>query len=148
MTREELKALILGDAVAKDFADRGIDNRCADRCVEIAPWVHGETTLTEKGLFQKLGARNAASLLESLNAYAGANQFAVQTFLKWLDPSRGGMNFGDPEFLEMIDEMVADGDIEQETANVVKGLSLQQQKISAGDVSDAWAEFRPNGKIQ
>jgi len=31
MTKEELKALILGDAVAKDFADRDIDSRCADR---------------------------------------------------------------------------------------------------------------------
>lgn len=146
MEKEQLKQLILSDETAKALADQGDDIGCAARCKEIAPKVRGATELTERGLYDKLGAIAAETVLQKLEAYNGANVAVVKRVLSWLKPSNGGLDFSSQETLNFLQLLSVEEVITAEEFEAINSLSLYTDNISANDVSDAYNEIRINGE--
>lgn len=149
MTNEELRQLIHSDPVALERAGIGDDAGCASRCVEIADPVRVETILTERGLYQRLGPVVAESVLQKFEAYQGAYLAQVRRVIHWMRPSEGGFDFGDDSFVALLALLIQDGiGITEPERQALLGLSLQPAYISAGQVSDAWSLYRPDGKVE
>lgn len=147
MTAEQLKALIQTDVLAKQLADRGDDSGCATRCTTIAAPMRTETVLTERGLYDRLGASMAESILQKLSSYSGSYRAIVQRVLGWMRPGEGGFDFAEPEFLSLINAIRQDGAaISDAEYQALVNLSLAPSRITASEVSEAWAEYRVNGK--
>lgn len=147
MNQEQLKALILSDTAATGLAAVGDDLGCAARCTTIAAPMRTETILTERGLYDRLGASMAESILQKLSSYSGAYRAIVQRVLGWMRPGEGGFDFAEPEFLSLINAIREDGAaISDAEYEALVNLSLVPSKITASQVSEAWAEYRVNGK--
>ena len=146
--KSQIKALIHSDAVAKQLADRGDDLGCATRCTAIAELVRVETVLTERGLYHRVGSLTAESILQKFAAYQGSYRAIVERVLSWMKPAQGGFNFSEPEFIRLLGLLRQDGmPLTDQEHQALDTLSLKPDAISASDVSTAWAEFRPNGKV-
>lgn len=148
MTPAQLRALIHSDSVAKQMADRGDDIGCATRCTAIASPMRTETVLTERGLYDRLGAAMAESILQKLFMYEGLFGQIVQRVLGWMKPGEGGFDFSEPEFLALIDQIRQDGmALSDPEYQALINLSLTTTKITASEVSEAWSQYRPDGKV-
>jgi len=98
-------------------------------------------------LYDRLGAAMAESILQKLAAYSGAYQSIVQRVLGWMKPGEGGFDFAESEFLSLIHMIRQDGmAITDQEYQALASLSLTTYRITASDVSEAWSEFRPDGK--
>lgn len=149
MTPQELKALIESDAQAKALADAGNDYQCAIRCSEISPLVRSSLILTERGLYNKLGPVLAETLLQKFEHYSGSYTAIVGRVLKWLRPSEGGSDFGDPALIQFLSLLLAEGlSIDQSEFDAINNLSLSHTVVQPADVSDAWSSYRPEGKVK
>ena len=148
MTPAQLRALIHSDSVAKQMADRGDDLGCATRCTAIATPMRTETVLTERGLYDRLGAAMAESILQKLSMYQGMYGQIVQRVLGWMKPGEGGFDFAEPEFLGLIDQIRQDGmALSDPEYQALINLSLTTHQITASEVSEAWSQYRPDGKV-
>ena len=148
MTPAQLRALIHSDLVAKQMADRGDDLGCATRCTVIATPTRTETVLTERGLYDRLGAAMAESILQKLSMYQGMYGQIVQRVLGWMKPGEGGFDFSEPEFLALIDQIRQDGmALSDPEYQALINLSLTTHQITASEVSEAWSQYRPDGKV-
>lgn len=148
MTPEELKALIESDPQAKVYAQVGNDFACAIRCTEISPMVRSSLILTERGLYNKLGPLVAETLLQKFENYTGSYGALVRRVLKWLRPSEGGSDFGDPAMIQFLALLLSEGaSIDQTEFDAINSMSLSHEVISPAQVSEAWSSNRPNGKV-
>ena len=148
MTPAQLRALIHSDSVAKQMADRGDDLGCATRCTAIATPTRTETVLTERGLYDRLGAAMAESILQKLSMYAGVYRLIVQRVLGWMKPGEGGFDFAEAEFLALIDQIRQDSmALSDPEYQALINLSLTTHQITASEVSEAWSQYRPDGKV-
>lgn len=141
MTPAELKSLIESDAEALALARSGAADLCALRCMAIAPKINAETVLTERGLYQRLGATVAETILQKLEGFAATqNSLAavVRRFLKWLEPVNGGADWGQPEALAMCHALMQGGLLTQEECDAIHALSLVAPTITGADVSTAY----------
>jgi len=145
MTPQELKALIDSDSQAASFAEVGNDRSCAKRCIEIAPKISTLKTLTERGLYSELGASRAEAILQKMEAFAAGSQAmspVVARVLRWLEPKNGGLDFGDPQTLQLVEALTTEGLFTQEEYNLIAAMSLVQNQITADNVSAAMAASR------
>lgn len=141
MTPAELKTLIESDAEATALANAGNDEACAVRCGVIAPLVRVETVLTERGLYQKLGATVAETVLQKLEGFAatqGPMAAVVARFLRWLEPVNGGADWGQPEALQMCNALMLGGLLTEAECTAINDLSLTSQKFTAAQIAEAW----------
>ena len=135
MTPRELKALIESDPQAKALAEAGNDHDCAIRCSEIGPLIRSSLILTERGLYNKLGPMVAETLLQKFEHYTGSYKALVSRVLKWLRPSEGGSNFGDPAMIQFLSLLLAEGlSITQSEFDAINNLSLSNQIITPLEV--------------
>jgi hypothetical protein len=149
VTPQELKVLIESDPQAKALAEAGNDYACAIRCSEISPLIRSSLILTERGLYNKLGPMVAETILQKFEHYAGSYKALVSRVLKWLRPSEGGSDFGDPSMIQFLSLLLAEGlSITQSEFDAISNLSLSHEVIGPGQVSEAWASYRPGGKIK
>jgi hypothetical protein len=149
MKPEELKALIESDPQAKALAEAGNDYACAIRCSEISPRIRSSLILTERGLYNKLGPMVAETILQKFEQYAGVYKSLVSRVLKWLRPSEGGSDFGDPAMIQFLSLLLSEGlSITQSEFEAISNLSLSPEVINPGQVSEAWSSYRPNGKVE
>lgn len=148
MTASQLRSLILSDSIAKQLADRGDDLGCATRCTAIADPVRVETVLTERGLYHRVGSSLAESILQKFAVYEGQYQPVVKRVLGWMQPAQGGFDFAEPEFLYLLTLLRQDGmPLTDAEHQALANLSLKPNMISAAEISLAWAEYRPEGKV-
>lgn len=141
MTPAELKTLIESDAEATAFADAGNDEACAIRCGIIAPSVRVSKMLTERGLYAELGPTMAETVLQKLEGYAAANHAysaVVKRFLKWLEPTNDGVDFGLQSTLDMAGLLAQGGLLSAEEYAAINLLSLAPQKFTAAQIGEAW----------
>lgn len=141
MSPTELRALIESDAEALALARSGAADLCAARCVEIAPKVRASKTLTERGLYQELGPAVAETILQKLEAYAlaeAAYSAIVKRFLKWLEPSNEGVDFGLQSTLDMAGLLYQGGLLSVDEYTAIDGLSKVAPTITGADVSTAY----------
>ncbi len=135
MTPQELKALIESDPQAKALAEAGNDHDCAIRCSEIGPLIRSSLILTERGLYNKLGPMVAETLLQKFEHYTGSYKALVSRVLKWLRPSEGGSDFGDPAMIQFLSLLLAEGlSITQSEFDAINNLSLSNQIITPLEV--------------
>ena len=135
MTPQELKALIESDPQAKALAEAGNDHDCAIRCSEIGPLIRSSLILTERGLYNKLGPMVAETLLQKFEHYTGSYKALVSRVLKWLRPSEGGSDFGDPAMIQFLSLLLAEGlSITQSEFDAINNLSLSNQTITPLEV--------------
>jgi len=135
MTPRELKALIESDPQAKALAEAGNDHDCAIRCSEIGPLIRSSLILTERGLYNKLGPMVAETLLQKFEHYTGSYKALVSRVLKWLRPSEGGSDFGDPAMIQFLSLLLAEGlSITQSEFDAINNLSLSNQTITPLEV--------------
>ena len=141
MSPAELKALVQSDAEATALANAGNDEACAVRCGVIAPKVRIETVLTERGLYDRLGAMLAETILQKLEGFAASQEPmapVVKRFLKWLQPANGGADFGSPQALEMCHMLMLGGLLTQDECDAIHALSLVSQTFTAAQIAIAW----------
>jgi len=135
MTPRELKALIESDPQAKALAEAGNDHDCAIRCSEIGPLIRSSLILTERGLYNRLGPMVAETLLQKFEHYTGSYKALVSRVLKWLRPSEGGSDFGDPAMIQFLSLLLAEGlSITQSEFDAINNLSLSNQTITPLEV--------------
>jgi hypothetical protein len=135
MTPQELKALIESDPQAKALAEAGNDHDCAIRCSEIGPLIRSSLILTERGLYNKLGPMVAETILQKFEQYDGSYKALVSRVLKWLRPSEGGSDFGDPAMIQFLSLLLAEGlSITQSEFDAINNLSLSNQIITPLEV--------------
>jgi len=135
MTPQELKALIESDPQAKALAEAGNDHDCAIRCSEIGPLIRSSLILTERGLYNKLGPMVAETILQKFEQYDGSYKALVSRVLKWLRPSEGGSDFGDPAMIQFLSLLLAEGlSITQSEFDAINNLSLSNQTITPLEV--------------
>lgn len=135
MTPQELKSLIESDAQAKAFAAAGDDYQCAIRCSEISPLIRSSLVLTERGLYNKLGPMVAETILQKFEHYSGSYTALVGRVLKWLRPSEGGSDFGDPAMIQFLSLLLAEGlSLNQAEFDAISNLSLSHQIITPLEV--------------
>ena len=141
MTPAELKSLIESDAEATALANAGNDEACAARCGVIAPQVRVETVLTERGLYQNLGATVAETILQKLAGFAATQDpmaAVVARFLRWIEPVNGGADWGQPEALQMCHALMIGGLLTEAECTAIKNLSLTSQRFTAAQIGEAW----------
>lgn len=135
MTPQELKALIESDPQAKALAEAGNDYACAIRCSEISPLIRLSLILTERGLYNKLGPMTAETILQKFEQYTGSYKALVSRVLKWLRPSEGGSDFGDPAMIQFLSLLLVEGlSITQSEFDAISNLSLSSQTITPLEV--------------
>jgi len=139
--------LILSDPTAKALADRGSDNECATRCVEIAPLDVVDVIADERTV---LGAftdpREGETVLQALEQAAAANQLVARA-MRWLEPQSAGLPVGTPAVRAMVQSMVGTV-LTAEQATTLLRIAERPATVSANDVSAAWYRYRPDGVIQ
>ena len=143
MTPSELKSLIESDAEATALANAGNDEACAVRCGVIAPQLRVETVLTERGLYQKLGATVAETILQKLEGFAATQDpmaAVVSRFLRWLEPVNGGADWGQPEALQMCQALMLGGLLTEAECDAIDSLSLASQTFNAAQIAEAWRQ--------
>ena len=141
MTPAELKALIESDAEATALANAGNDEACAVRCGVIAPQVRVETVLTERGLYDRLGATTAETILQKLEGFSVTQDplaSVVKRFLRWLEPVNGGADWGQPEALQMCHALMLGGLLTEAECTAINNLSLTSQRFIAAQIGEAW----------
>jgi len=141
MTPSELKSLIESDAEALALARSGAADLCAKRCMLIAPKVRTSKMLTERGLYAELGLLVAETILQKLEGYAQAGQpfsALVKRFLKWLEPTNDGVDFGLQDTLDMAGALTQGGLLTNEEYAAINSVSLVAPTITGADVSTAY----------
>jgi hypothetical protein len=141
MSPVELRALIESDAEALALARSGAADLCAARCVVIAPKIRASKVLTERGLYANLGPAIAETILQKLEGYAEAGQeysALVKRFLKWLEPSNDGVDFGLQDTLDMAGLLYQGGLLTLEEYTAIDGLSKVAPTITGAEVSTAY----------
>lgn len=137
MTLQELKTLIQSDTTANSLLTAKDYSGCAARCVVLAPKIHVPTTLTERGVYEKLGPFVGETILQKLEGYAVAGQAmspVVARILPWLEPANEGIDFGDVKTLEIIDALATGGLFTTEEKTALVGMSLVSQTITPSHV--------------
>lgn len=141
MSPTELRALIESDQQALALARSGAADLCAARCMVIAPKIRASKTLTERGLYQELGPAVAETILQKLEGYAvagAAYSAIVKRFLKWLEPSNEGVDFGLQSTLDMAGLLYQGGLLTVEEYTAIDGLSKASPTITGAEVSTAY----------
>ena len=141
MTPAALKTLIESDAEALALARSGAADLCAKRCMLIAPKVRISKMLTERGLYAELGPLVAETILQKLEGYAQAGQpfsALVKRFLKWLEPTNDGVDFGLQDTLDMAGALTQGGLLTNEEYAAINSVSLVAPTITGVDVSTAY----------
>ena len=133
-----LYQLITSDELASELFAASKDDECAARCNAIATATHQPTgLLTDRGLYQALGPVVAETILQKLAAYATANQaysLVVARFLKWLEPTNQGVDFGDPALLQLLDALTLGGLLTGDESVAIKAISLKKPVYTAAQV--------------
>lgn len=141
MTPSQLRMLIESDAEALQLARSGAADLCAKRCMMIAPKVRVSKMLTERGLYAELGPLVAETILQKLEGYAQAGQTfsaLVKRFLKWLEPTNDGVDFGLQDTLDMAGALTQGGLLTAEEYAAINSISLVPPTITGADVSTAY----------
>jgi len=133
-----LYQLITSDELASELFDKKKDDECAARCNAIVTATHQPTGLiTERGLYAALGPVVAETILQKLASYAAGNQqysLVVARFLKWLEPTNEGADFGDPALLQLLDALTLGGLLTGDESTAIKSLSLKKPTYTAAQV--------------
>jgi len=133
-----LYQLITSDELASELFAARQDDECAARCNLIATATHQPTgLLTDRGLYQALGPVMAETILQKLSAYAQANQaysLVVARFLRWLEPTNQGVDFGDPALLQLLDALTLGGLLTGDESAAIKAISLKKPVYTAAQV--------------
>ncbi len=157
MTIAELKAAILADAQAKAFADAGNDTAAATRINSITPGPLRPVTSAELLIWSGQGAVNPGTKcrLERIReAASGASQLAnpihrgaalvlSQMIIRDdvpLDPKI-------PVQVAMIDVLVTAGVLSAADKAALVTIASTVETVTPQMVAQAWAEFRPDGRI-
>lgn len=149
MTPNSLHDLINSDPAAKALADAGNDAACADRCREIAPPEIVSTPLGELGVIAAAADPVAAeTILKTIEAIAQQNPL-VKRVLKWMQPGAPGVDFGDLRVRAMLTAAVEQGGLglTAEQAGPLLRAAERPASVTAGNVSEAWARYRPDGVV-
>jgi enamine deaminase RidA (YjgF/YER057c/UK114 family) len=158
MTIAELKAAILADAQAKAFADAGNDSATASRINSITPGPLRPIKSDELLFWAGQGAVNPGTKcrLERIReAASGATQNAtpvirgaalVLTQLVMrddvpLDPRNA-------THLAMINTLVTASVLTAQDRTDLQAIAATVETVTPVMVAAAWAEFRPNGRIE
>ena len=137
MTPQALKTLIESDATATAMLASRDYAGCAARCVTLAPQIHVETMLTERGVYKKLGATLGETIFQKLEGFAAASQPMspiITRVLKWLEPTNGGLDFGDAQSLTLVAALTAGGLFTTEEQTAIVGMSLVSETITPSHV--------------
>jgi hypothetical protein len=137
MTLQELKTLIADDPTATAFLAAKNYAACANRCIVLAPKIHVPTVLTQRGLYEKLGAVVGETILQKLENYASAAQTlspVVARILPWLEPANEGLDFGDVKSLEILAALSAAEVFTSAEHTALVGMSLVHQTITPSHV--------------
>ena len=97
--------------------------------------------LTERGLYAELGPLVAETILQKLEGYAQAGQpfsALVKRFLKWLEPTNDGVDFGLQDTLDMAGALTQGGLLTNEEHAAINSVSLVAPTITGADVSTAY----------
>lgn len=133
-----LYQLITSDELASELFAKKKDDECAARCNAIASATHQPTGLmTDRGLYQALGPVMAETILQKLGTYAAANQAysaVVGRFLRWLEPTNQGVDFGDPALLQLLDALTLGGLLTSDENAAIKSMSLKKPTYTAAQV--------------
>ena len=157
MTIQELKALILADSQAKAFADAGNDTAAAQRATAIATAEVSPLFATYRTVMGLVSLKAAGQL--SLSLAAMISNGPVEGLLDASDiqglvkadqflSGEMGLDIGNAQTRGLLDAMVAMGlPLTAENAAAIKAVAEVRPTISPSQVSEAWAEYRPDGKV-
>jgi len=146
MTDQELKDLIIGDTTAKQLARSGADDRCAERCREIAPAETTEFRATELTILSLYAdPADAEAVLGQIETVANANS-VVKRILKWLQPGAPGVDLGDARVRALLVAPVAQGGVglTDERAKPLLDAATKKPNIT-GSMVAGLGLFRPQG---
>ena len=137
MTDSELQALILGDPTAKQLAENGADDRCAERCREIATPELAEHRLDELGIIGLYpNPSDAETVLSTVEGVAVSNPLVARV-VKWLQPGATGVDFGNLQVRALLTADIPSGGVglSQTLAEPLLKSAERQPTITGHDVA-------------
>lgn len=157
MTTAELKALIEGDTEAKAFADAGNDTAAAERASAIAPVEIRSLFATYRTVMGMVSLKASGELSRSLKAMIAngpvqgvLDESDIEGLVKadqFLD-GENGLDIGNAQTRGLLDVMVQLGlPLTVENAAAIKALAEVRPTVTPAQVSEAWASYRPDGKV-
>jgi hypothetical protein len=154
MTPQELKALIESDETATRLANAGSDSDCAVRCGEIAPRLPKQLRLSFAGLLSLYQHDTATGMfiINKLRQVAARNSIVAELlpFMAATADATGWPDFSLPPIRQTLTAPEENGGIglTVEQAMPILSAGEQAQVFSAGEVSEAWSDYRPNGRVK
>jgi len=155
MTDDELHDAIASDPDAKALADAGNDAGCAARMRALLPPGVVSTRLGEGAILLALGDEDGDAALAAIEA-------TTQAEFPEGDPRRPlpgilarivriiqkeGVDFGEPSVRAKLDMLHAAGILTESAVATLKAVAETPARVSADDVSRAWAQYRPGGIV-
>lgn len=151
MTPEQIRSLILVDPQFRQWVEAGNDQALADALSPLAAKVPTGELYTERAVFAELGPIMAESVLSKLEQFAATGNSGasvVKRGLLWLKPTEGGLDFQHPDVKQLLQGLAVAGVLTSDELTALNSLGLRPGVVSAKEVGDAVAEWRPDGKIQ
>lgn len=151
MTPEQIRAAILADPQLRAAIETGNDQAVADALTPQATPVPTGELYTERALFAELGplvGESIMSKLESFAATGNSGSSLVARGLRWLQPSNGGLDFQNADVRMMLAGLQVAGILTADELAALNRLGTRPGTVTAHQVGDAVAPWRPDGKIQ
>lgn len=148
MTEAELHDAIVANPAAKALADAGNDSGCAALIAATLPPVVIRRMIDYSTI---LGAfanpTDGMTAIGGLKA-AGQGNVAIALMLGWLEPTCfTGLDVGSPAVRGMLDSLVPAQALTAAAAATIKSLAEIPATVTASEVSAAWLQYRPEGRI-
>ena len=151
MTPEQIRAAILADPQLRAAIEAGNDQAVADALTPQATPVPTGELYTERALFAELGplvGESVMSKLESFAATGNSGSSLVARGLRWLQPANGGLDFQNADVRLMLAGLQVAGILTVDEVAALNRLGTRPGTVTPGQVGDAVAPWRPDGKIQ
>lgn len=146
MNLMNLTQLIADDAEAKTLAEAGRDAECA-ALLSSKHTEPAEYRLTLLTVLDKLGFSRGAAIIAALRLAAAGNA-ALAELLAWMEAGRPGVNVAHPDAATVFGQLVAGQILTADEADQLLSLGKRPVIVTADQVSAAWADRRPEGKVQ
>jgi hypothetical protein len=151
MTHEEIRAAILESAELRALIEQGNDEGAAIALsASAAPVPTGELH-TERSLFASLGPVMAESILGKLEQFSTSGASGASVIargLSWLSPANGGIDFQNQDLRWVLSGLQITGVLTEQELLATQSLGVRPQSVTAADVGEAVAIWRPNGTPQ
>lgn len=145
MTDQELHDAILASAQAKAMADAGDDNGAAMAVAPTLTPITVDAYVGELGILAVLGPGDGDTALTNIEAASAQSSLLARVVRLLRSPA--GLNLGDPMTQAQLDALVTQGVLTQVWVNALKAHATEQPLVTAEQVSRAWAQYRPDGRI-